>query len=339
MWTRAPKIAEIAKLAGVGTATVDRVLNGRAHVRPEMRQRVMQAKETLETGGPQVARKKPWRIKVFLPEGAGPATEFLARCFLESGRVSNALVECVYSRKFEPATLARKLRAAAGQGLDAVAFQPLEDPRVHDAISELKGYGIPSAAIMSGFENTSIVGFVGIDNRSAGRTAGYLMGRLLPRAGRVAILSGGELYRVHEDREIGFRTVIRSQYPFLDVICTHGGRDDVEGNYREMCLLLEQYPDLCGVYNIGGGNRGVVRALNEAGVASEMVYIGHNLSRYTRNFLLDGSMDVIIHQNCRLVAEETIRLLVAHLEKEEFRQTMVPVEVITRENVTGAVFA
>jgi len=47
----APTIADIARTAGVGTATVDRVLNRRAGVNAETVQRVLQVVE--ELGAPQ----------------------------------------------------------------------------------------------------------------------------------------------------------------------------------------------------------------------------------------------------------------------------------------------
>ena len=45
----APTIADIARIAGVGTATVDRVLNRRPGVNPETLQRVMQVVADLGT--------------------------------------------------------------------------------------------------------------------------------------------------------------------------------------------------------------------------------------------------------------------------------------------------
>ena len=65
--TKHATVAEIAKWAGVGTATVDRVLNGRQGVREETRQRVMQAKAAIEQGVPAGPSKRPWRLKVLLP--------------------------------------------------------------------------------------------------------------------------------------------------------------------------------------------------------------------------------------------------------------------------------
>ncbi|WP_339646323.1 LacI family DNA-binding transcriptional regulator, partial [Jannaschia helgolandensis] len=42
-----PTINDLARAAGVSTATVDRVLNGRASVRPETARRVYEAAQTI----------------------------------------------------------------------------------------------------------------------------------------------------------------------------------------------------------------------------------------------------------------------------------------------------
>ena len=172
---RVPKkatISAIAKLAGVGTATVDRVLNNRAHVGESTRQRVIQAKRAIEAGTSLGSRPRPWRLKVFLPGEAGPSTDLLAECLQDYGARGNASVECVFTKKLEPALLARKLYACAGQGVDAVAFQALEDPRVHGAVEGLAKLNIPTLTIMSGLEHPAPIGFISINNRAAGRTAG-----------------------------------------------------------------------------------------------------------------------------------------------------------------------
>ena len=122
-------IAAIAKLAGVGTATVDQVLNRRAHVGEATRQRVVQAKAAIEAGATFKDRTRPWRLKVLLPGDAGTPTDLLAACLQDYGARGNATIECVFTQKLEPVQLARKLRACAGQGVDAVAFQALDDPR------------------------------------------------------------------------------------------------------------------------------------------------------------------------------------------------------------------
>lgn len=332
------RLADIARLAGVGIATVDRVLNGRANVRASTRQRVLQAKAAIEYGTPALARDSPWRLKIFLPSDAGPSTEYLAQCFNEFGAKGNATIECVFTTKMEPATLARKLRACEGQGIDAVAFQALEDQRVRDAVDHLKMRKIPSLSLVSSLANSSVIGFIGTDTRAAGRTAGLLMGRLCHSVGLVAIISGGEFYRSHENREMGFRAIMRKDFVHLNLADTISGRDSIEGNYDVVCKLIEDHPDLLGIYSVGGGNEGIVRALHEKSVAREVKLIGHNLTAKTQAYLLDGTMDYVMHQNMRRAAEVAVQAMISELEHRAPDFPILPIEIITRENILGATF-
>ncbi|NVO57924.1 LacI family DNA-binding transcriptional regulator [Rhodobacteraceae bacterium B1Z28] len=332
------RVADIARLAGVGTATVDRVLNGRGNVRDSTRQRVIQAKAAIETGTPVVDRNRPWRLKIFLPGEAGPSTEYLAQCFQEFGARGNATIECVFTTKMEPGALARKLRACEGQGIDAVAFQALEDQRVRDAVDHLKIRGIPCLSLISSLANSAVIGFVGTDSRAAGRTAGLLMGRLCQSAGLVAIISGGQYYRSHENREMGFRAVVRKEFPHLQLADTISGQDDIEGNYNATCIFIEEHPDLLGIYSVGGGNEGIVRALQANGVAGEVKLIGHNLTAKTQAYLLDGSLHYVLHQNMRRAAELAVQVMIAELEHQKPIIPILPTEIITRENILGTTF-
>lgn len=314
------------------------MLNERAPVRDATRQRVLQAKAAIENGTPVVARNRPWRLKVFLPSEAGPSTEYLAQCFQEFGARGNAIIECVFTAKMEPAALARKLRACEGQGIDAVAFQALEDQRVRDAVDHLKMRRIPCLSVISSLANSSVVGFVGTDSRAAGRTAGLLIGRLCQSSGLVVIISGGQFYRSHENREMGFRAVVRKEFPHLDLADTISGQDDIEGNYDITCKFIEEHPDLVGIYSVGGGNEGIVRALHDKNVAGEVKLIGHNLTPKTQAYLLDGSMHYVLHQNMRLAAELAVDAVISALEHRPGRIPILPIEIITRENILGTTF-
>src|SRR5947209_19538593 len=68
---RGPTILEIARVSGVGTATVDRVLNGRGGVREATRSKVLAAVDALNGGArPEPVAARP-RI-AFLTE-SGPS--------------------------------------------------------------------------------------------------------------------------------------------------------------------------------------------------------------------------------------------------------------------------
>ena len=330
------RIVDIARHARVGTATVDRVLNDRPHVSQATRQRVLHAIAALEGGFDKVTPSRQWRLQVLLPDEAGPSTEFLGECFEAIAAKRLVRVRCGLIKKLEPEVLAARLIDCIGRRVNAVAFQALDDPRVRDAVSKLAKAKIPCLALLSGLENSGVIGRIGIDNRAAGRTAGYMMGRMLPQSGLVAVVTGSLLYSVHEDRETGFRSILRREFPHLRTVVVCSGYDDIDGNYRAVGELLRHHPELSGIYNVGGGNEGIVRALQN--LPNNTLFMGHNLTHKTQSYLLSGAMDVVLHQNMRRVAEQAVAAIVARLEKQPLAIETLPTEIITRENLLGAVF-
>ena len=116
-----------------------------------------------------------------------------------------------------------------------------------------------------------------------GRTAGYLIAPLhrAARRRKVAMIAGSLSYRAHEEREMGFLHVFEEMFPAIEVVGLREGHDDAGKNYRQTRALLDQHPDLAGIYNIGGAADGVARALKEGGRAN-VVFIGHGLTPDTR---------------------------------------------------------
>ena len=244
-------------------------------------------------------------------------------------------INCAFVEKMNPKALAEKLLQSAEQTPSGIAFQALDHPQVREAVAQLAAKNIPALMLMSDLSGTERIAYVGTDNRAAGRTAGLLMGRFVPTAGKIALLWGGQLYRSHEEREIGFRSILRSDFSQLEVIDLIEGHDDAEENYNQVLLMLDRYSDLVGIYNVGGGNRGIVCALAERERSNDITLIGHNLTVTTHRYLLDGSMDAIIHQDMRAAARMAVTALIDHRNQHKASVERLPVEIIVKENLLG----
>ena len=70
--------------------------------------------------------------------------------------------------------------------------------------------------------------------------------------------------------------------------------------------LLDQHPDLAGLYVSGGGISGAAAALRESGRAKEIVTVGYDLTEVTRAALLDGTLNFLISHPLRTLAHEAI---------------------------------
>lgn len=308
---RKANISDLARDAGVSTATVDRVLNRRGGVRLPTVHRVLNAADRLGYELPPGLlagyQPRPMRLAFVLPQGANRYLQLMADTIAQSAEEMKPYnVECHVDlvTSFNPKALADRLLALAGD-YDGVAFMALEHPLVREAVAILHAEGIFVLTLISDLSNSPRTAFVGMDNRSAGRTAGLLLGRFIgptdASGNKVAMFAGSLSYRGHEEREMGFRHILAESFPELEVIGLREGQDDPASNYVLARALLEQHPDLVGIYNVGGASEGIARALSEAGRRRRVAFIGHGLTRETRAALVDGAIDAIIN-----VAPETL---------------------------------
>ena len=334
-------IVDIAKLADVSTATVDRVLNGRSGVKPMTTKRVLKAAAELgyvdESDERALDVMPKGQIVFILPEGNNRYITMMGRMIVAMTPHFERLrlkptVE--YIGSFNPELLAKAL-LRHGKTAAGIAFMAIEHPVVREAVARLTEDGVPVVTLISDVANSGRAAYFGLDNRAAGRMAGYLLARFIAkRPAKVAMIAGSLSYRAHGEREMGFLDILRELHLDIEVVGLREGHDDEAVNYRQMRTLLSQHPDLDGIYNIGGGASGVGRALKDAR-REDMVFVGHGLTADTREFLMDGTMDAVITQS----AEDTIRRCAALFADRRGGRTAdtdgapMRIEVVFRENL------
>ena len=81
---------------------------------------------------------------------------------------------------------------------------------------------------------------------------------------------------------MGFRHLIGEESANLSIVELREMRDDAERAYAEAASLLDAYPDLRAIYNVGAGNSGVARALKERGRERDVTFIAHEISADNR---------------------------------------------------------
>ncbi len=343
MKKRKIRMTDIARHAGVSTATVDRVLNERPGVKAHTADRIHQAIRELEIASTSKSGALTAGLLSFdfiLPAGTNTFMQNLEDSITALSDKLKANSISVRSHRihgFDAQALADTIRKL-GPASSGLAIVALDNPIVREAVNDVVDRGIPVVTLVSDLPNSRRLAYVGLDNRAAGRTAGYLMGRFAAtRPGNVVLIAGsiGLSYRDHQEREFGFRDALSEQFPNLTVVDRIENQDDFEMAYEQTCKILDSGQNIVGIYNIGAGNRGIGHALHERGLSASTIFIGHEITSFSRQFLIQGVMDAVINQDVDHESNEAMRLLIDyHVENTPMIELGPPrVEVFLRENL------
>jgi len=335
-------LQDVAREAGVSVATVDRVLNGRAGIHARMVDRVKAAVERLNYEPDRLAsrlsRARDHRFLAVLPVGANDFMHNLEREFRTLARryePERVAIGVQLVDVFDGGALAEALEALPAE-IDGVAVVALDHPAVAEALNALTARGTAVVTLVSDLPGAKRSHYVGLDNHAAGRTAASLLGRFLgPRRGKVGLIAGSLQLRDHIERQFGFEQVIAREYPQLEVLPLREARDDNARVESAARTLLEENPDLVGLYNVGGGQQGVVAALEATGRARDVVFIGHELTEFTRRHLIRGTIDAVINQDPGHMARSTVRVLLALREDSPIvpDQERIRIDIFIRDNL------
>lgn len=313
---RRSTIQDLAAQAGVSVSTIDRILNGRARVRPATAAKVLATAEALDFYALPALRErlqvgKPrLRLGFLLQQSQRSFYRMIAEALRQAAEAGGAEVELVidYMDDLAPEAVAAQL-LRLGQQVQAVAVVSAEHARVSHAIETLAARGVRTYGLISELTAACGVGYVGLDNWKAGRTAAWAITGLSRRPGRIAILIGNHRYRCQEGNESGFRSYCRehaTEYSLLEPLQTFEDRAIAQELTEQ---LLRREPDLAGIYVSGGGMPGVLDAVRASGRAGAMVVVGNELTEHTRLGLIDGLLSLVIAHPILKMANEAIGLM------------------------------
>lgn len=310
-----PTIRDIAALAGVGVATVERVLNRRGNVKEDKAARVVAAAIALGYPRPlPETHRGVIRIEVILLRQETAFFSRLSRAFEHIGRSLNAAVKIhrTLVDERDPAAIASAIAATTPARAGLIVAAPA-DPAVRAALGRVAAAGTPILQIV-----TRAIGdeadYVGIDNYAAGRTAAHFMSRMQERPGRVVALCHSWIYEGHRDRIRGFSDYLeRHGRPGHDFVAVLFGRDDGVASAEILADALARWPDIVGLYNAGGANGAIGAFLRSRGAGPGLFYVGHELTERSARALREGIMDVVLDQEPEEQARRAIDMMLHRL--------------------------
>jgi DNA-binding LacI/PurR family transcriptional regulator len=326
-------IRDVAKHAGVSTATVARVLSGRTPVSDDLAARVKQAVAELRYVPNGVARSlsrgRTHLLGLLVSDIANPFAAQVARG-LEDEAAKHGYHVLVGSSDFDPDRESQLLSSFAARTVDAVAL--VSASGATEAMQRLLDTQIPLVFVDRRPDNDLRAPMIRTDNLTAAHDAvGYLIG-LGHRD--LAMISGPPTLPTASQRLEGFRIACEEAGLRVREECVRQGFLGVEGGYRAAREVLALTPRPTALFSFNNMLAvGALRALREAEVS-----VPRDLSLITFDdmdlFPFVDPPITAIAQPAYQIGTEAARALISLLSGNQFvpREVVLPTEFRLRSS-------
>ncbi len=300
----------VAKQAGVSRGTVDRVLNQRPHVKPELHERIVKAMKELGYVPPREDQAKalglavpslqPSVLGVLLSNEKGHFRNEIMRgirdvqALLADYSIEVLIEECETNL---PGEALERMDHLLQQGACGIAICAIDHVKIAEKIDELYEKNIPVVTFNSDISNCKRLCFVGEDVVSGGRVAGELVSKYIGPDDTLLVAIGNPEFNGHRLRLQGFCERIYEKGfsgGQMELIETY---NDYSLTYRKVREVLERVPGIRAIYMANHSVTGCVDAIHEVGREGEIFVVSHDLTDSTKRLLKSDDVDFAIAQD------------------------------------------
>jgi DNA-binding LacI/PurR family transcriptional regulator len=312
-----PTIYDVARLAGVSTATVSRALNGTGQIAPATRAAIDAAVQQLgyhpNTAARSLVTRSTQTIALLLPDITNPFYAALMSGIQEQAlEAGHTMLLC--TTEGDPEREEQYLSLLRAKQVDGVLVDGLVLPP--DRIARFTRDGLPIVCLDRDIDSTAVP-LVQVDNRLGARMATEHLVSL--GHSRIAHVAGAPDLRISDERIEGYRHALSAAGIDSDPTLVAVGSFLEQGGHEAMRALLER-TDFTAVFAANDLSAiGVMSAIVETGrsVPDDVSVVGFDdlrLSRFTIPAL------TTIHQPAVEIARRATQLLLDLAAGREVRQ-------------------
>jgi len=309
----------IARLAEVSIGTVDRALHGRPGISPKTRKRILKIARQIGYKPNAAARAlstgRNVRIGICVPkEIAYFYDELWDGIRDEADRYASRGVEFISGDVPE---LGRGEQSAFKQLLKAELIGIIVTPGNPDAMTPLidaaESAGTRVVCVSTDAPMSRRSSVVCIEPRLNGLIAGELMANFVGAKAKVAIVTGMLKTVDHGQKTEGFIASYRERSPGGEVVAVIEAHEHPDESLRKTAALLQNEPELSGIYVNTVNCLPVCRALAATKSAHKVRLITTDLFRKMIPYFDRGTIAASIHQQPYMQGQLAVRSLVEHL--------------------------
>lgn len=311
-------IKEIAIAAGVSRGTVDRVINGRGGVKPEIEQKIkkliVEMNYTPNRAGKVLAAlKKPMKIGCFLPS---IDNAFFDDIILGFNNAEDELadfgvsIELLQVKGFEPKLHAQSIKKLADKNVSALCVSTVDVPIVRETINKIINKGIPVIAINSDISETNRLCYVGCNYLESGKTAAGLLKLIHKDFLEILIITGSLNMQGHNQRIKGFIDTLDKNSVNYHIAEIFESMDDDETAYtRTLSALKKHNSNINCLYITAAGVTGACRAVKELNLQNKLTLITFDDVPSTKQFINEDIISATICQEPYEQGYKSIKIL------------------------------
>lgn len=312
---REPTMRDVATLAGVGLATVSRVVNGKTGVKPELVERVTEAarqlgyRHDLAASNLRRADRRTNTIGLVLENVANPFSSALHRVIEDAAEERGTLV-LTGSNDENPDRERRLLRTFTDRRVDGLIVVPTG--LATEELAAARHRGIPVVCVDRPVE-LSDVDTVTVDNRAGVQDAVHRLHALGHR--RIAFLSDLRTIWTARERHAGFvQGMAEAGCPLDPELVRHDMHSESAAEEVVRALFARPDPPTAVISAQNLITLGARRVLQSLGLEHQVALIGFD--DFPLADLLTPQVSVIV-QDQRLLGRTAAELLFARLDQDD----------------------
>jgi ribose transport system substrate-binding protein len=205
-------------------------------------------------------------------------------------------------------------------GVNGIVLAPLDDTALSQPVSNAVHAGIPVVIIDSGLKSEDCISFVSTDNKMGGYKGGKLLAKLLGGKGKVILLRYQEGSASTMNREQGFLDAIKEYAGIKIVRDNQYGGATTESAYKASENLLAPYKKdssltIDGIFCPNESTTfGMLRALQDAGLAGKIKFVGFDSSEKLVQALENGELHGLVIQDPMNMGYLGVKTIIQHLK-------------------------
>jgi ribose transport system substrate-binding protein len=222
------------------------------------------------------------------------------------------------------------------RGVDGIVLAPLDDRALMRPVKDAAREKIPVVVIDSGLQGSDYISYVATDNYQGGVLGARRLGTLMNGKGRIFLIRYQEGSASTSQREAGFLDTAKKEFPGLELLV----QDQYAGATTETAYqlaenLISRFPDVEGIFAPNESSTfGVLRALQESGLAGKVKFVGFDSSPKLVQGLRDGHILGLVLQNPMKMGYLGVKTMFAHLRGESVAKVIdTGVIMATPENM------